>query len=230
MTTKTACGNCGESGGCGCSTPNPYAESARVVWHDPTDYDALKHGPSYFPGMKLSSTQKRTVQAFVKTQTAAVPWAGDAPHVTFALLGALRGAAAIHQTHHWMTKGASYYSDHLLFERLYNESQEGIDAWAERVVGGLGGRISPLQQADLLKACVKFSGSEIAASADTMVQASLQAEALVLALINRVKSSLEAEGRLSSGTSNLLDGLADKHETFVYLLQQRSDTYEYDRR
>lgn len=199
-----------------------------MVWHDPTDYDAFKHGPSFFPGMKLSSTQKRTVQAFVKTQVASVPW-GEA-HVSLVLLGALRGAAAIHQTHHWMTKGTSSYGDHLLFERLYSESQEGIDQIAERIVGGLAGRISPIHQADVMKLCVKFSGSEQAATANAMVQASLQVEALVLALLGRVKVALEAEGRLSAGTSNLLDGTADTHETFVYLLQQRSETYEYDRR
>jgi hypothetical protein len=42
---------------------------------------------------------------------------------------------------------------------------------------------------------------------------------------------LEQKGQLSNGTDNLLQGVADKHEEFVYLLKQRCLTkVSYDRR
>ena len=45
---------CGGSCGCGSKTPSdPYADSIQAVWHDPTGYDLVKHGPPY---LKLSSS------------------------------------------------------------------------------------------------------------------------------------------------------------------------------
>jgi hypothetical protein len=48
---------------------------------------------------------------------------------------------------------------------------------------------------------------------------------------DKVYKLLESKGQLSSGTDNLLQGIADKHEEFVYLLKQRcSSKVSYDRR
>jgi hypothetical protein len=64
----------------------------------------------------------------------------------------------------------------------------------------------------------------------TLVDASLQAEALVLTVVNEALSALTASDSLTPGVDNLLQGVADLHETFVYLLQQRFRvSYEYAR-
>jgi DNA-binding ferritin-like protein len=206
-------------------------EVRRVVWHTPTEYDSLKHGPPYLPGVtyepvKLSSNQRSEVRSFVKQ--ASRPFMSEvtgAPLVS--LLGVLQAVALLHQTHHWSTRGPVYYADHLLFERLYNESLEFIDQVAERAVGQGTPKISAITQVSKMQACLQALGS--ADDAQGMVEVSLAAE---LFCLNAVKIVLESS-EVSPGTSNLLEGLADKHESFVYLLRQRSHGvvgYTYDRR
>ena len=51
------------------------------------------------------------------------------------VLAGLRTASHIHQTHHWQTHGPTFYEDHLLFERLYNEGQGDVDSLAEKTIG-----------------------------------------------------------------------------------------------
>lgn len=139
------------------------------------------------------------------------------------LLAYLRAASHIHQTHHWQTNGKEYYADHLLFMRLYDESQEFIDSVAERAVGlDSPERVDAVQQVDLVgeivhKAYDKSSGQ----SADDMVKRSLLIEEKVLDVLEKTMDSLQRTNSLSHGTSNLLEGVADKHETFAYLLKQR---------
>ncbi len=206
-------------------------EVQRVVWHTPTEYDPLKHGPPYLPGVayepvKLSSNQKAEVRKLVKQ--ASRPFVSEnAGSPLVALLGVLQAVALLHQTHHWSTRGPAYYADHLLFERLYNESLEFIDQVAERAVGqGMPG-ISATTQASRMLACLEALGP--ANGAQGMVEVSLAAELFCLSSVKAVLDGSE----VSPGTSNLLEGVADKHESFVYLLQQRSQGgvgYTYDRR
>jgi hypothetical protein len=54
-----------------------------------------------------------------------------------------------------------------------------------------------------------------------MVVVSLNVERCVLDCIKTARSSLEGKSQLTDGTDNLIQGVADKHEEFVYLLQQR---------
>ncbi len=196
-------------------------ETSRVLWHTPTEYDALRHGPPYLPGMPyqpvvLSSKQRSDIKAFVKSaKVAAVP---EGASMT-SLLGALQGAALLHQTHHWSTKGRAFYADHLLFERLYNESLEFIDQVAERMVGLGKPAILAHVQASLALTFVQQCGQP--STPDEMVSSSLRGELAILRLVGLVIAAFDSADALTHGTSNLLEGVADKHEGFVYLLQQR---------
>ncbi len=200
-------------------------ETSRVLWHTPTEYDALRHGPPYLPGLPykpvvLNASQRQSVKAFAKKAKVSVV---EGTTMT-ALLGALQGAALLHQTHHWSTKGRTFYTDHLLFERLYNESLEIIDPLAERMMGLGTPAILAHVQAGLLLTFVQNCG--IARTPEEMVSSSLRGELAILTLVNQVLTSFEQNGTLTHGTSNLLEGVADKHESFVYLLQQRGNPEE----
>jgi len=130
------------------------------------------------------------------------------------LLAHLRAASHLHQTHHWQSKGSPFFGDHLLFERLYNESQPFIDEVAERAIGeGSDDMVDALEQINLMqKTLASFKSSS---SQEEMIAKSLKMEKDILEL---AKSLLDGA---TPGTSNLLEGLCDKHEQFVYLLQQR---------
>lgn len=234
MTSKEACGSCGAQGGCGCQKPDPYEESFHHVWHDPTSYDPVKHGPSY---LKLGSDHKALVRASLKGSAyydTGQQYARSNMEPLSTLLAVLRAASHIHQTHHWQTRGGHYYADHLLFERLYNESQQFIDEVAERAVGSGGEALVDARlQVNLLAAMVNSSYPVRTPAPEEMVVVSLGAEQMVLGVVQAILNRMETENTLSPGTSNLLEGLSDKHEQFTYLLGQRHKTasaYSYDRR
>lgn len=239
MTAKKACGGCGSTGGCGCGTPNPYERTTQAVWHDPTTYQVGSHGPSFLP--KLAHTERRQVQAFVRRQAAYMhPGFEGAP--LSMIVQYLRALSFVHQTHHWQTFGPQFYADHQLFDRLYKESLEFIDQLAERAVATEGlMSLDSFLQAGGVVTVIAFIGGHVegdsqassleAVTPDLMVQRSLRGEAGLLKLLATLIPAMQAKGTLTPGTSNLLEGVADKHESFVYLLQQRSSaqTYSYER-
>lgn len=139
------------------------------------------------------------------------------------LVGVLRAASIVHQSHHWQIQGNSYYGDHLLFDRLYSDSLGFIDSVAERAVGsGDRNLVCPKTQSVLIQDLIAYwcqATGEL--DPHVMVAVSLTIERSVLELIKTAKARLSAQDKLSDGTDNLLQGVADKHEEFVYLLQQR---------
>ena len=203
------------------------------MWHDPTMYDPYRHGPPYLPGMGLgpSTVTARTKMASenldLNVECANMISAYGSGAELSVLLAWLRAVSLIHQTHHWQTEGPTYYADHLLFERLYNESQDAIDSIAERAVGsspsGGPNLVRPAIQASQIAQVVGLfypNADPVGASAFPTI--SLSAEKHLLDVLQILRSRMEIAGRLSIGTDNLLQDIADKHEGFVYLLQQRA--------
>lgn len=209
-------------------------ESIQVVWHDPTSYQALRHGPPYLPvpgDVKLSSDQRSQVRRMAKKASALIapeiPQFQDSPFPS--ILAALQAAALTHQVHHWMAKGPTFFADHGLFERLYNTLPELIDQVAEKAVG-VGVVLTDGDQAHNIATYVGM----FSRGGHDMVARSLKATYVCLEVVRQTLEALEAKDLLSHGVSNLLEGVADKLETSAYLLQQRSaapqrDPYDYDR-
>jgi DNA-binding ferritin-like protein len=142
-------------------------------------------------------------------------------------LAFLRALTMIHQSHHWLTHGDTYYADHLLFERLYNETVEEVDQVAERAVG-LGcpmEKILPTMQAAVVHHIVKlFCEGETVGEpsvAHAYVESSLKAEKAFLKCLAVIVHEMKEHGELTRGTDNLIAGIEDKHESHTYLLQQR---------
>lgn len=218
--SKTACG-CDE-------TPrDPYQDSLEAVWHDPTSYDPVKHGPSYMPRTASVKGAGRLIAAqVIHPKVAQSMFPGRTP--LSGLLAVLRAASMVHQTHHWQTHGGHYYGDHLLFERLYNESQDFIDQVAERAVGSTESDAVNIH--DQVTAVALLAKTMCTGSLDPedMVESSLKAESMVVHSVAIVLKQLEASGDLTNGTDNLLQGISDLHEGFLYLLKQRANTVSYD--
>jgi DNA-binding ferritin-like protein len=224
-----------------------HSESVYAMWHDPMTYDHMKMGPPYLPELKvrMASTDRDSVRALVKREAQTSPVDQILSHLIGeyqglpmaelgALLACLRAAAMVHQTHHWQTRGLTFYGDHLLYMRLYEESSSFVDQVAERAVGaGSHLLVHPVIQTAQIQALVKHFCGDILTdpSPDAYALVSLTCEARLLTALNGVYGMLEQKGQLSNGTDNLLQGVADKHEEFVYLLKQRCLTkVSYDRR
>lgn len=172
-------------------------DATNAIWHDPSSYDYLRHGPPYL-------------------KTASVPDLGG-------LLAYLRALAFMYQTYHWRCKGSPFFSDHLLFERLYNDVLKDIDALAERIAGIENeSSLDPIEQATRMQAYL----TEICApSQDGDAETALRAEDRFNTMVDAVAASIDA----TRGTDNLLAGLQDRHEANMYLLKQRTQPDDYGR-
>lgn len=231
--------------------PGNHAEAIYAIWHDPTTYDHLRMGPPYLPGPDTSKALGRPkeasggvpdsdslleVRGLVAKEAAneevlnvlghfLSDYGDNALAELGALLSYLRAINFAHQTHHWQTRGSSFFGDHLLFERIYNETLEMIDSLGERTVGaGSPVLVNPVIQSthQLLILKELYNGVPIETSPEQCVLISLKGVLRFLVLIQLVYGLLEQKNLLSHGTDNLLQGFADKHEEFLYLLKQRT--------
>ena len=142
------------------------------------------------------------------------------------VLSALKSLASIHQSHHWQASGDPSYGDHLLFERLYNATNEHVDSIAEKAVG-LGGEdlVCPVK---LSEQSLFFTSQACTCNLNNIhlpkeiVMTSLEAEKHFINLLTKCYDSLKKSGMSTLGIENVLQGIADAHESHVYLLQQRS--------
>lgn len=233
------------------SVTDPYTgvepDSLYAMWHDPLAYDHMEMGPPYLPeGTSKFASSVRGPERFKLYRAAnAAPLeqifshlVGEYSHYPMSelavLLSCLRAAAFVHQTHHWQTRGDTFYADHLLYERLYNDSLPMIDQLAERTVGsGHHLLVHPVIQSGQVASLVKFFVGDIQTNltTDESARVSLVTEVQLLALLSMVYQTIEGKQQLSPGTDNLLQDGADKHESFVYLLRQRNQVKQaYDRR
>jgi len=135
----------------------------------------------------------------------------------------LNAWAAIHGeywllwTLHWRAKGTGAYSDHLLFQRLYEARRPEIDRVAE-VIAAVGGAhlLNPTQA---MKAATPFIESiEALETPDT--QKALVAAHTVMAALQEADQSAK-NSPYAMAVNNALAGISDSHLEAVYLIQQR---------
>ena len=224
------------------------------IWHDPSTYDHMAMGPPYLPGSdavksvgqskeassgvpdskslseirglvsKVASENKDFFRRFLSSGE--YDFLGLEGNELSILLAYLRAIGFIHQTHHWQVQGESSYGDHLLFERIYNDTLAMIDSLAERAVGvGDPSKVNPVIQATLHCDAIKdlYNGEPMGnMMARGCVLVSLHGVLKFMALLGVVYDKMKSSGTLTPGIDNLLQGIGDKHEEFVYLLRQRS--------
>jgi len=137
-------------------------------------------------------------------------------HFVGEVLAALR---AIHWNawdSHWQAKGANSYGDHLLFERIYTQTVPHIDGLAEKMVGSWGDA-----SVDAIAPSTQKLLAEWAKTSDRVKRAT-EAEHELHRRIFAARKVLEQDNALTMGLDDFLMGVANDHETFIYLLQQRA--------
>lgn len=130
----------------------------------------------------------------------------------------LRSVALVHQTHHWITKGSNFYSNHLLFDRIYKSASEDSDSAAEKMIGIFGVEALDLDlQAKLIgKALQEFASEE-------HIDASLKIEKKFLEFSQKFYDTLKEEDQMTLGLDDLIMSIANNREGACYLLQQTKD-------
>ena len=150
-------------------------------------------------------------------------WAGLQCGQLSTILVYLRFLAMLHQTHHWISRGDTFFGDHLLFERLYNETVEEIDNVAEKSIG-LGGEQNvnlQVQTMVIAQLAATMSDAQTIPSVSDLARRSLQAEKSFLIVLDEMLVSMKQTGCATNGVDNLFQGIADVHESHVYLLKRR---------
>ena len=139
-----------------------------------------------------------------------------------ALLGVWAMLRAQHQlfwTYHWRAKGQGYYSDHLLFQRLYEARIPEIDRMGE-VIMAVGGpeAVDPVRSWIGVKDVIDRT-HELGDASDVVKSIALVKEALA-----RIEAANRTLGKnnYSIAINNVLAGIADKQLEALYLLQQRA--------
>lgn len=206
-----------------------------AVWRDPMEYDMRQHGPSYLP---VTAAQRAEARDFAQKRAAFYDVVNTEPGIEYSplsgLLALLRAAYMLHQTAHWQIRGDDYYGDHIMLQRIYDDSLPFIDGVAERLIGLSGNPafVCPVKQAQLIQSIVLALVPESHGSdSQTLLKRSLDVESVILKVVAEVKAAIEANGGLTEGLDDMLQGIASKHEEFVYLLKQRTSSgYTYDRR
>lgn len=135
------------------------------------------------------------------------------------LLALIRSAQMISQTYHWSISGPQFYGDHQLLQRIYEGIDDQIDGLGEKIVNN-GGSVCPQDQSKLVSQFVaQFTAKDN--QPDSLINACLAIETAVIDKVNLVIQQLESSQKLSDALDNFLQGLADEHDVFVYLLKQR---------
>ena len=142
--------------------------------------------------------------------------APEVKHLLSHILAALRAQYMMYQTLHWQAKGAAYYGNHLLFQRLYESVQGEIDQAAEKLVGYTGGDSVhlPAQLSLIQIYCSRWC------SVENPFERGLQAEQDLQKLLKFAYDKMKATQSLTLGLDDWIMATASAHETNQYLLQQ----------
>jgi len=125
---------------------------------------------------------------------------------------------------HNVAKGPSFAGDHVeLYGKIYNEVQDAIDGVIEKGVGvyhdeGIACPMKIVEDASLILSEWE-SPSDL--PAERIAALALEYSKMLVSIGEGTSKTLESMEALTYGMDNLLAGLVDTHESYVYLLQQR---------
>lgn len=133
------------------------------------------------------------------------------------MLAVLRAQYWIFQNAHWQVRGDTFYGDHLLFQRLYEDVAGDVDSLAEKCVGYLG--CETVDPSDLLQRAQKWVDEWCLI--ESPVQRTLAAERTFLGLAKHAYDILKGMNIMTLGLDDAIMAMCNSHEGHEYLLQQR---------
>jgi DNA-binding ferritin-like protein len=111
---------------------------------------------------------------------------------------------------HNMASGATFMQDHAFFAEVYTQADENYDALIERHIGTVDDNVD-------LCAIIKDSYDLIEKMSDDYYQTIF---VLLKECVNSI-DEMSKDGKLSSGTLNLIQGQADMIEILIYKIKRR---------
>lgn len=127
----------------------------------------------------------------------------------------LQALDIIHHSGHWMSKGNEFYGDHLLLQRIYEDTEDNMDAAAEKLLG-IVDNFSTVEMAQTIQKFISELTEE-----DVMAR-SLEGELAFLLYSEHMYNEIEKANEMTLGLDDMIMSIANKHEEHVYLLKRRS--------
>lgn len=132
------------------------------------------------------------------------------------VLAALRAQGISYQTTHWTAMGEAFYSEHLMFQRLYESVLGEIDTLAEKLVcfeddDGVD-MVEQTQKIHLL--CKEW------AKTDCPIKRGLESEIFIQKVLKDAYSDIKEADQMTLGLDDFLMATANSHEENMYLLKR----------
>lgn len=154
---------------------------------------------------------EKLIDGFFGTKIAAESMDEDSCKLLSAYVAFVRALSLRHQENHWI---AQAYGDHLLFQRLYEDSQEMSDDAAERVVGLCGTAIFEGEEAIAKKFEPRIK------TLSSILESSLDIEKAFQDVCKNTYDTLKEKDVITLGLDDLLMSQASIGEVHLFLLQQ----------
>jgi len=132
------------------------------------------------------------------------------------VLASLRAQYISYQTSHWTSSGMAFYSEHLMFQRLYESVQDEIDTLAEKLVcfeddAGVD-MVEQTEKIHML--CKKWAETECP------IKRGLESEEFMQKILEDAYESITKSNEMTLGLDDFLMATANSHETNAYLLKR----------
>ena len=139
-------------------------------------------------------------------------------------IGMHRAMIAWYHAAHHVTKGTGFGGDHVnIYGEIYTQLDEDLDMIVEKGIGLTGDETLADPVSSLSLAATMLAQYPMAANqnAEMIAAAAFEISKSYIAFLEGIYAQFNACG-MSLGLDDLLQGLANQYETYVYLLQQRS--------
>lgn len=128
----------------------------------------------------------------------------------------LRCIYLLNQNFHWVTNGPNFYSQHLLFERIYKSAEENADLAAEKIIGLWGSEVIDINEQG--KCIAKILAEAVVSK--NLAESALKLEEKFQQLSEQFYSELEEQNKLTLGLDDAIMSIASDREESIYLLKQ----------
>lgn len=139
------------------------------------------------------------------------------------LLSILFSILIISQNIHWISSGENFYSDHLLFEKIYDKAKEHIDQVGEKSVALFGEK--SVDAVELTSSINSIVRSYTKDDYEEQINQFNKLEEHLLQVVKSFYNKLKENNKLTMGIDTLLMDISDTHENNIYLLKRRMHSY-----
>ena len=139
-------------------------------------------------------------------------------------IGMHRAMIAWYHAAHHVTKGTGFGGDHVnIYGEIYTQLDADLDMIIEKGIGLTGDEMLADPVSSLSLAATMLAKYPMAANqnAEMIACSGFEISKTYVSFLEGIYAQFEACG-MSLGLDDLLQGLANQYETYVYLLQQRS--------